>query len=159
MPAPVSDQARRDRSRPFSLWLPRLLTRFSTRRALVVHGLITWLWHAPFVVAVALRMDGRAEITVPLVLAVSLVPTVMHAIVFACVWSISRSLLVATTYHAAFDEVRDTLQASVGLGVISENWQAVVLTLLGSLLLWRSSWATGRPETRSTPEASPHGRT
>lgn len=121
--------------------LPRLLKRFSVRRALLMHGFVTWLWHAPFIVTMGLQIGGRSEVSLPLVMAVSLIPTVMHAIVFAYAWSMSGSLLVATVYHAAFDEVRDTLQESIGFGALAENWQAVVLTILGSLLLWKSSWA------------------
>lgn len=100
--------------------------------------------HAPFIVTMGLQIGGRPEVSVPLVLAVSLIPTVMHAIVFAYLWSVSGSLLVATVYHSAFDEVRDTLQQAVGFGVLAENWQAVVLTILGALLLWKVSWTTGR---------------
>jgi membrane protease YdiL (CAAX protease family) len=77
---------------------------------------------------------------VPLVLAVSLIPTVMHAVVFAWFWSTSRSLMVATVYHAAFDEVRDALEETVGFGMLAENWQAVVLTVLGLLLLRKAPW-------------------
>jgi membrane protease YdiL (CAAX protease family) len=124
--------------------LPRLLRRSSARRALVMHGFVTWLWHAPFIVTMGFQIGGRPEVSVPLVLAVSLIPTVMHAIVFAYLWSVSGSLLVATVYHSAFDEVRDTLQQAVGFGVLAENWQAVVLTILGALLLWKVSWTTGR---------------
>jgi membrane protease YdiL (CAAX protease family) len=28
--------------------LPRLLERFPARRALIMHGLVTWVWHGPF---------------------------------------------------------------------------------------------------------------
>ena len=93
-----------------------------------------------------LRLGGRAAVSVPLVLAVSLIPTVMHAVVFACFWSTSGSLVVATVYHSSFDEVRDTLEESVGLGMLAENWQAVVLTILGTLLLWKAPWKTSSDE-------------
>jgi hypothetical protein len=66
----------------------------------------------------------------------------MHAVVFAYFWSTSGSLLVATVYHSSFDEVRDSLEESVGFGVLAENWQAVVLTILGTLLLWKTPWKT-----------------
>ena len=57
----------------------------------------------------------------------------MHAIVFAYIWSSTQSLAVSTVYHAAFDEVRDTLEGSVGLGPLSQNWQMLILTILGIL--------------------------
>jgi uncharacterized protein len=120
--------------------LPRLSERFSARGALIAHGFVTWLWHVPFIVTIGLQMGGRPEVSVPLVLAVSLIPTLLHAVVFAYFWSISGSLIVATVYHSAFDEVRDTLEESVGFGALAENWQAVVLTILGALLLWKVPW-------------------
>lgn len=120
--------------------LPRLMTRYSERQALLIHGFITWFWHAPFVATMALQMPERPLIALPLVFAISLVPTIMHAVVFAYLWSRSGSLLVATVYHSAFDEVRDTLQNFVGLGVLGDYWQAVVISILGALLLWRVPW-------------------
>jgi membrane protease YdiL (CAAX protease family) len=126
--------------------LPRLLERFTTRTALLVHGFVTWLWHLPFIVTMGFELGEDPAISVPLVLAVSLIPTVLHAVVFAYLWSISGSLLVVTVYHSAFDEVRDTLQESVGFGTLAENWQAVVLTTLGGLLLWKVPWNTPSPD-------------
>jgi hypothetical protein len=99
----------------------------------------------PFIVAMGFELGGAPAVSVPLVLAVSLVPTVLHAIVFAYLCSTSGSLLVATVYHSAFDEVRDTLQEAVGFGMLAENWQAVVLTCLGALLLWKAPWNTPSP--------------
>ena len=64
----------------------------------------------------------------------------MHAIVFAYIWSSTQSLAVSTVYHAAFDEVRDTLEGSVGLGPLSQNWQMLILTILGIALLWKAKW-------------------
>lgn len=125
--------------------LPRLLERFTIRKALLLHGFVTWLWHVPFIVTMGFELGGAPAVSVPLVLAVSLIPTVLHAVVFAYLWSISGSLLVATVYHSAFDEVRDTLQVSIGFGTLAENWQAVVLTTLGALLLWKVPWNTLSP--------------
>ena len=127
--------------------LPRLLNRLTPRRALLFHGFVTWLWHVPFIVTMGFQQGGSVAVSVPLVLAVSLIPTVMHAVVFAYFWSTSGSLLVATVYHSAFDEVRDTLDESVGFGMLTETWQAVVLTVLGTLLLWKASWKTSRSGT------------
>ena len=120
--------------------LPRLLARHSRRKALLLHGFATWLWHVPFILTIGFELGGNSWTSVPLVLAVSLVPTVMHAVVFAWIWSGTGSLAVVTAYHAAFDEVRDTLEATVGFGALSENWQMVVLTILGAVLLWKANW-------------------
>ena len=88
--------------------LPRLLERFTTRQALLFHGFVTWMWHVPFIVTMGFGLGAAPVVAVPLVLAVTLIPTVLHAVVFAYLWSISGSLLVVTVYHSAFDEVRDT---------------------------------------------------
>ena len=64
----------------------------------------------------------------------------MHAVVFAFIWSRTASLAVATMYHVFFDEVRDTLQDTVGLGILGENWQILALTSIGVLLLWKVKW-------------------
>jgi membrane protease YdiL (CAAX protease family) len=120
--------------------LPRLLERHRPRQALLLHGFVTWLWHAPFIVTMGLGAGGSPLVSVPLVLAVSLIPTVMHAVVFAYIWSSASSLAVATVYHSAFDEVRDTLEQAVGFGWVSQYWQAVVLTIMGAVLLWKAEW-------------------
>jgi membrane protease YdiL (CAAX protease family) len=122
--------------------LPRLVERFTPRKALLLHGFVTWLWHLPFIVTMGFELGGAPAVSVPLVALVSLVPTVLHAVVFAYLWSTSGSLPVATAYHSAFDEVRDTLREAVGFGTLAENWQAVVLTILGALLLWKVPWNT-----------------
>jgi membrane protease YdiL (CAAX protease family) len=120
--------------------LPRLLARYSSRRALILHGVITWVWHLPFVVVIGLQLGGNPIASIPLALTVSLIPTVMHAVVFAYIWSTTQSLAVATVYHSAFDEVRDTLEGAIGFGLLAENWQMVVLTILGAMLLWKGKW-------------------
>lgn len=121
--------------------LPRLFAKHSRRKALLLHGFITWSWHLPFIVTLGFELGRNPWASVPLVLAVSLVPTVMHAVVFAWIWSSTRSLAVVTVYHSAFDEVRDTLEETVGFGPLSENWQMFVLTVLGALLLWKEKWS------------------
>ena len=122
--------------------LPRLFARYSTRRALLLHGFITWVWHLPVLVVMGLKMPGNPLVLVPLVMLISLIPTIMHAVVFAYIWSSTQSLAVVTVYHAAFDEVRDTLEGSVGLGPLSQNWQMLILTILGIALLWKAKWKT-----------------
>ena len=122
--------------------LPRLFTRSGVKRALLLHGLITWLWHLPVVVVLGLSAGSNPAIWIPLVLFVSLIPTVMHAIVFAYIWSASNSLTVVTFYHICFDEVRDALEGSVGLGPLAQNFQMVALTVLGLVALFRARWKT-----------------
>ena len=64
----------------------------------------------------------------------------MHAVVFAYIWSSTQSLAVSTVYHAAFDEVRDSIEGTIGLGPLSQNWQMLILTILGIALLWKAKW-------------------
>jgi membrane protease YdiL (CAAX protease family) len=143
VPCPFIRQLRHSGGEEFS-WrgclLARLLARYSSRRAQILHGFITWFWHLLFVVVIGLQLGGNPIVSVPLALTVSLIPTVMHAVVFAYIWSTTQSLAVATVYHSAFDEVRDTLEGTIGFGPLTENWQMVVLTILGAMLLWKAKW-------------------
>lgn len=120
--------------------LPRLFARYTARKALLLHGFVTWVWHLPVVVVMGIQITGNPLVSVPLVMLVSLVPTIMHAVVFAYIWSSTQSLAVSTVYHAAFDEVRDSIEGTVGLGPLSQNWQMLILTILGIVLLWKAKW-------------------
>ena len=120
--------------------LPRLLGQYPERRALLIHGLVTWIWHLPFVVVMGFKAGGNPLLSVPMVLLVSFIPTILHAVVFAFIWSSTASLAVSVFYHVCFDEVRDTLRDSIGLGVLGENWQMFVLSVVGIWLLWKGTW-------------------
>ena len=120
--------------------LPRLLKQYTVRTALLLHGFVTWFWHLPVIIVMGLHLQGNPFVTVPLTLGISLIPTVMHAVVFAYFWSRSQSLAVSTVYHSAFDEVRDTLSASIGFGPLPEIWQMTVLTIVGVTLLVKTTW-------------------
>ncbi len=120
--------------------LPKLLLCYSTRQALLVHGLVTWVWHLPFLLVTGSNLGSDPFLGIALVLAVSLVPAVMHAVVFAWFWARSGSLLVVTFYHVMFDEIRDTLATTIGFGWFAENWQMLVLTVLGLLLIVNTRW-------------------
>ncbi len=120
--------------------LPRLLIKYNYRQALLIHGLITWIWHLPFIWVMGIEAGNNPYVSIPFVMAVSLIPTIMHAIVFAYIWSRTGSLAVSTIYHVFFDEVRDTLENTIGLGAFAQNWQMLVLTILGILLLWKVEW-------------------
>lgn len=123
---------------------PRLLANHSARRALVIQGLVWWAWHLPVLVHAGVFtpvVEMNIALSVSVVLAVSIIPSVMHAVVFAWFWSASSSLVVTTLYHAAFDEVRDTVAYSLGSGPLVQPWQMLVLTSLGCFLLWKGKWA------------------
>jgi hypothetical protein len=49
-------------------------------------------------------------------------------------------LAVATVYHAAFDEIRDTTERAVGIGPLVNLWQMVFLALLGAVFLVKGRW-------------------
>lgn len=120
--------------------LPRLFKSYNAQKALLVHGFITWLWHLPFIVIMGIEYGENPFFSVLLVLGVSLIPTIMHAVVFAFIWVKSQSLAVVTSYHVFFDEIRDALVASVGLGFLGQNWQMLILTILGVYFLWKATW-------------------
>ena len=49
---------------------------------------------------------------------------------------------LATAYHVFFDEIRDTIESTVGFGFLGNNWQMIGLTILGLVLLWKGNWKT-----------------
>ncbi len=120
--------------------LPRLLKKHSHRKALLLHGLVTWIWHLPVLIIMGLKVGGTPFVSVAVVLVVSFLPTIMHAVVFAYIWNRAASLAVVTIYHVSFDEIRDVLESSVGLGALGQNWQMLVLTILGIWFLWKARW-------------------
>lgn len=120
--------------------LPKLLKTYTPRKALLIHGFITWFWHLPVIVALGLNIQGNHIVAISGIALISLIPTIMHAIVFAFFWSVSNSLIVATMYHSAFDETRDTLQGSIGFGPLVEIWQMILLTIMGLVFLWKIKW-------------------
>jgi membrane protease YdiL (CAAX protease family) len=118
--------------------LPKLAERYSTRKALLLHGVVTWFWHWPFLIFMGTQSPALPEqpaLSVLLVLGVSLIPATLHAVVFAYIWKLSGSILVVTVYHAAFDEIRDTTTDTLTIGPWAEPWQVVVLTILGIVIL------------------------
>ena len=57
------------------------------------------------------------------------------------IWAKTESLAVATTvYHAAFDEVRDALENSIGFVPLVNVWQMSMIIIVGGLLLWKANW-------------------
>ncbi len=123
--------------------LPRLAKKFGARNGLLIHAFIWWCWHLPVLMGMSLReyqMVENSFVNVTLVLLVSIIPSMLHAIIFAFIWSKTKSLAVVTVYHAAFDEVRDALENSVGFGLLVNNWQMIVIIIAGGLLLWKANW-------------------
>jgi len=72
--------------------LPRLLQKYSLRKALLVHGLITWVWHLPFLLIMGAMTEGSFVINIALILSVSFIPAILHAVVFAYIWVRSVSI-------------------------------------------------------------------
>lgn len=132
--------------------LPRLARRFSPRKAVLIHAIIWWAWHLPLLVGAGVEagIAGAAEmglpvsisvaITVVIVVLVGAIPAVLHGVVFAYIWTRSRSLAVATVYHAAYDGVRDSIQTTIGSGPIAALWAVTLLTILGIAFLWKGNW-------------------
>jgi membrane protease YdiL (CAAX protease family) len=123
--------------------LPRLTIKHSIKKALLIQAFIWWGWHLPVLVFSGINsslIEGNVLLSIIALLAISIIPSMMHAIVFSYFWSAVHSLAVATIYHAAFDEIRDTIESSVGFGPLVEIWQMLLLTILGLILLWKGKW-------------------
>jgi membrane protease YdiL (CAAX protease family) len=123
--------------------LPRLAEKYGPKKGLLVHAFIWWCWHLPVVVGMGWKenLAGTSGLAGALVLiAVSLIPGMLHAVIYAWVWARTGSLIVAVVYHAAFDEVRDVLEKTTGFGQFTELWQMVTIIVVGGLLLARANW-------------------
>jgi uncharacterized protein len=122
--------------------LPHLAKRYSLRSALLLHAFIWWAWHLPVIVGMGMteKLTNNVGISIVITLAVSLIPSMMHAIVYAYIWTVTQSLAVVTVYHAAYDEIRDAIEVSIGLSPVVQVWQVLTLTILGGLLLWKGNW-------------------
>lgn len=124
--------------------LPHLTRRFSLRKALIIHGFIWWAWHLPFLVSLGANfegVEGPVSMKIGLMLLITLIPSMMNAVLFAYVWAASGSLAVASVYHSAFDEVRDAIEKTIGFGPWVSLWEMAVTTLLGMLVLWKGNWS------------------
>jgi uncharacterized protein len=122
--------------------LPHLVKQYSLRAALLLHAFIWWAWHLPVIVSMGMteKLTDNIGLSITITLVVSLIPSVMHAIVYAYIWTVTQSLAVVTVYHAAFDEIRDAIEVSIGFGPLVAIWQMLTLTILGALMLWKGNW-------------------
>ncbi|MFC1454209.1 CPBP family intramembrane glutamic endopeptidase [Verrucomicrobiota bacterium] len=134
--------------------LPRLALKHTGRKAVLLHCIIWWAWHWPLLIGLGTRLgmataaqqtELSAGIYISIVAAgtviASALPAIMHGVVFAYIWMRSRSLAVATVYHATYDGFRDSIGTIVGLGPIAGAWANVVLIFLGITLLWKADWS------------------
>jgi len=123
--------------------LPRLAQIYTPRKAVLIHAVIWWAWHLPVIIGIGLEQGGTGTnliITVIAVIIITLVPGAMHAVIYAYIWAKSQSLAVATVYHAAYDEIRDTMQDTIGMVPITDLWTNLVITLVGIILLLKVDW-------------------
>ncbi len=132
--------------------LPRIARRTSARKAVTIHAIIWWAWHLPAIIIPAVRsgIASAADTGIPvwlsaLVVAITMllasaIPAILHAVVFAYIWARSRSLAVATVYHAAYDGVRDSLSQILGLPAGVTMWSSLVISVLGIIFLWKGDW-------------------
>ena len=123
--------------------LPHLVKQYGARKGLLLHAFIWWFWHLPAVIGIGLKTTAVGTtplINVALLIAITLIPGMLHAVIFAYIWAKTESVLVVSVYHAAFDEVRDALENGIGFGPLVELWQMAVIILVGSGLLWKADW-------------------
>jgi len=125
--------------------LPRLAQIHTPRKALLIQSVIWWAWHLPVLVGIGFTIGGTGTsliITVLAVVFISLVPSVMHAVIFSYIWAKSRSLGVATVYHAIYDSLRETMERTTGFVPITDLWTNVIITVIGLFLLLKADWKT-----------------
>jgi membrane protease YdiL (CAAX protease family) len=132
--------------------LPRLAQQYKPRKAVLIHAIIWWAWHLPVVIGVGVwagiagareigfSAGASAAITTAATVLGSAIPAILHGVVFAYIWTRSRSLAVATVYHLAFDGVRDSIHTTIGAGPITGAWSLVLLVVLGIVFLWKGDW-------------------
>jgi uncharacterized protein len=123
--------------------LPRLAEKFTAKKAVLIHAFIWWAWHLPVIVGMGLQSNEVSDnqfTNVVVITLFSIIPSMLHAVIFAFIWSKTKSLAVVVVYHAAFDEVRDTLENNIGFGSFANNWQMIVIIIVGGLLLWKADW-------------------
>lgn len=122
--------------------LRHLVKRFTTRKAVLVHAFIWWAWHLPVIFTIGIRQGIGASVgeSILLISLITLIPSMMNAVIFAYVWTATKSLAVSSVYHSAYDEVRDAIEKTVGFGPLVSIWEMAVTTLLGAFLLWKGNW-------------------
>lgn len=134
--------------------LPRLAERMSPRKAVLLHSVIWWAWHIPVVAGGGFAVGAASAeqtqlpvwlagaVTAVTIVAITLIPSVLHAVIFAYLWVRSRSLAVVTVYHAAYDGFRDSLGVLFTAAPMVGLWANAVIILLGAGLLWRGDWSS-----------------
>ena len=129
--------------------LPHLAQRYSARKAVLIHAFIWWAWHLPALVAIGTHLEGvdaGVGVSLTLTLLITLIPSMMNAVIYAYVWTATQSLAVSSVYHAAYDEIRDAIEKSIGFGPLVSIWEMAVTTIIGAILLWRGNWQPLRQE-------------
>ncbi|WP_424358972.1 lysostaphin resistance A-like protein [Methanocella sp. MCL-LM] len=129
--------------------LPRLAQLHTPRKALLIQSVIWWAWHLPTVVGIGFMVAGTGAgagagvaVTVLAVVLITIVPSVMHAVIFSYIWAKSKSLGVATVYHAIYDSLREAMERTTGFAPITDLWTNVVITIIGLILLVKADWKT-----------------
>ena len=64
----------------------------------------------------------------------------MHAVIYSYIWAKSQSLAVATVYHSAYDEIRDTMADTTRIAPITDIWTNLIITIVGVILLLKVDW-------------------
>jgi uncharacterized protein len=139
--------------------LPRLAQRFTPRWAVLVHGVIWWAWHIPILAGTGIAVGPMVAhdaglppwaaqvLCAGVVVVVTAIPAILHAVVIAYLWARSGSLAVATVYHAAYDGFRDSLAILVGIGPIAGAFAILLLMTLGIFFLWKGTWQLAQADT------------
>jgi membrane protease YdiL (CAAX protease family) len=128
--------------------LPRLNTRMSPRRAVVLTAMIWALWHVPFQLSGVQHIDGVS----PLRLAFGLpVGTVAAGLVLGWLWLRTESVWLCAVAHGslnslgqyAFKFMKDAPATQADLLTLAAGFLA--LLVVGSVLLWSSPMMSPGP--------------
>ncbi len=125
--------------------LPHLAEKYTPRRAVLLHSIIWWAWHIPALATGWIVLTSVSGGMVALSIILGAAVTVFGlGVIFAYIWSRSRSLAVVSVYHAFNNGFKDSLQlAGIGLiGPISSIWSSILMVIIGVSLLWKGSWKT-----------------
>jgi membrane protease YdiL (CAAX protease family) len=126
----------------------------SPRKAVIWHGIIWYVWHFPligpqvFTAMQSMLPESGVSVLLPvtvIVMAVGGILVVLDSAIFAKLWAVSGSILIATVLHAAGNGFRDSLSI-IMIDNPSDNIGTIltptITILIGMYFLWKTDSTT-----------------